>query len=67
MVIGMLAILKAGGAYLPLDPAHPTLRLQLILNDAGRGLRRRWTNGPRPGNALSRRIAVERPLCHGPG
>ena len=34
LVIGMLAILKAGGAYLPLDPAHPTQRLQLILNDA---------------------------------
>jgi amino acid adenylation domain-containing protein len=34
MVIGMLAILKAGGAYLPLDPAHPTQRLQLIIDDA---------------------------------
>ena len=34
MVIGMLAILKAGGACLPLDPAHPTQRLQLIIDDA---------------------------------
>ncbi|MGP1375916.1 MAG: amino acid adenylation domain-containing protein [Almyronema sp.] len=34
MVIGMLAILKAGGAYLPLDPAYPTERLALVLNDA---------------------------------
>jgi amino acid adenylation domain-containing protein len=34
MVIGMLAILKAGGAYLPLDPANPTQRHQLILDDA---------------------------------
>jgi amino acid adenylation domain-containing protein len=34
MVIGMLAILKVGGAYLPLDPAHPTQRLQSILDDA---------------------------------
>jgi amino acid adenylation domain-containing protein len=34
MVIGMLTILKAGGAYLPLDPAHPMQRLQLIIDDA---------------------------------
>ncbi len=34
MVVGMLGILKAGGAYLPLDPAMPTERLTLILQDA---------------------------------
>jgi amino acid adenylation domain-containing protein len=34
MVIGMLATLKAGGAYLPLDPADPPQRLQLIIDDA---------------------------------
>lgn len=34
MVIGILAILKAGAAYLPLDPAHPTQRLEVILDDA---------------------------------
>jgi amino acid adenylation domain-containing protein len=34
MVTGMLAILKAGGAYLLLDPAHPTQRLRLIIDDA---------------------------------
>jgi amino acid adenylation domain-containing protein len=34
MVIGILAILKAGAAYLPLDPAHPTQRLEVIIEDA---------------------------------
>ncbi|MCF4970659.1 amino acid adenylation domain-containing protein [Nostoc sp. CMAA1605] len=33
MVIGILAILKAGGAYVPIDPAYPTERLALILED----------------------------------
>jgi amino acid adenylation domain-containing protein len=34
MVIGILAILKAGAAYLPLDSAHPTQRLEVIIEDA---------------------------------
>lgn len=34
MVVGILGILKAGGAYLPLDPAMPTERLTLMLQDA---------------------------------
>jgi amino acid adenylation domain-containing protein/non-ribosomal peptide synthase protein (TIGR01720 family) len=34
MVVGALAILKAGGAYLPLDPAYPRERLQLLLADS---------------------------------
>ncbi|AUT02778.1 non-ribosomal peptide synthetase [Nostoc sp. CENA543] len=33
MVIGILAILKAGGAYVPIDPAYPTERIALILED----------------------------------
>ena len=34
MVIGILAILKAGAAYLPLDPADPTQRLEVIIEEA---------------------------------
>src|SRR6185312_1053925 len=34
MVAGLLGILAAGGAYLPLDPAFPATRLQMILEDA---------------------------------
>ena len=34
MVIGLLAILKTGGAYLPLDPAYPAERLNLMIKDA---------------------------------
>jgi amino acid adenylation domain-containing protein len=35
MIVGLLAILKAGAAYLPLDPAFPAGRLELMLQDAG--------------------------------
>jgi amino acid adenylation domain-containing protein/non-ribosomal peptide synthase protein (TIGR01720 family) len=35
MVTAMLGILKAGAAYVPLDPAYPTERLALILEDTG--------------------------------
>ena len=34
-VVALLAILKAGGSYVPLDPAYPKQRLQLMLDDAG--------------------------------
>ena len=34
MVIAALAVLKAGGAYLPLDPAAPAERLEMMLRDA---------------------------------
>ena len=35
MIIVFLAILKAGAAYIPLDPAYPKERTQMILEDAG--------------------------------
>ncbi|RKH38330.1 non-ribosomal peptide synthetase, partial [Corallococcus llansteffanensis] len=35
LVVGMLGILKAGGAFLCLDPAHPTARVSLMLEDSG--------------------------------
>ncbi|MFL0799413.1 MAG: amino acid adenylation domain-containing protein [Agarilytica sp.] len=34
LVVSLLGILKAGGAYLPLDPSHPSSRLQFVLDDA---------------------------------
>ncbi len=34
MMVALLGILKAGGAYLPLDPAYPSERLNLLLEDA---------------------------------
>jgi amino acid adenylation domain-containing protein len=35
LVSSLFATLKAGAAYLPLDPAYPAERLQLMLEDAG--------------------------------
>jgi amino acid adenylation domain-containing protein len=35
MVVAVLGILFAGAAYLPLDPAHPRARLELMLATAG--------------------------------
>jgi amino acid adenylation domain-containing protein len=35
LIAGLLGILKAGAAYVPLDPAYPRDRLQLMLEDAG--------------------------------
>jgi amino acid adenylation domain-containing protein len=35
MVIALLGVLKAGGVYLPLDPAYPSGRLSLMLEDSG--------------------------------
>ena len=38
LTIAVLAVLKAGGACLPLDPAYPKERLQLMLEDSGAAL-----------------------------
>lgn len=37
-VAALLAVLKTGAAYIPLDPAYPTQRLALMVEDAGCGL-----------------------------
>ena len=34
LMVGLFAILKAGGAYLPLDPAYPARRREMVLEDA---------------------------------
>src|SRR4029079_15546270 len=33
MIVGMLAILKAGAGSLPIDPAYPARRIQLLLGE----------------------------------
>ncbi|HEY6348112.1 MAG TPA: amino acid adenylation domain-containing protein [Candidatus Angelobacter sp.] len=35
VVVASLAVLKAGGAYLPLHPAYPLERMQMIMEEAG--------------------------------
>ena len=34
LIVALLAVLEAGGVYIPLDPAYPRDRLELILNDS---------------------------------
>jgi non-ribosomal peptide synthetase component F/methionyl-tRNA formyltransferase len=34
LVVGLLAILKAGGAYIPIDPAYPSERIAIMLEDS---------------------------------
>ncbi len=36
MIVAFLAVLKAGAAYVPIDPAYPEARRNLLLEDAGR-------------------------------
>ncbi|HEX8853029.1 MAG TPA: amino acid adenylation domain-containing protein, partial [Pyrinomonadaceae bacterium] len=38
MVVALLGVLKAGAAYVPLDPAYPTERLELMLEDTQAGV-----------------------------
>jgi aspartate racemase len=38
LTVAVLAVLKSGGACLPLDPAYPKERLQLMLEDSGAAL-----------------------------
>src|SRR6267142_5213136 len=38
MIVAFLAILKTGAAYVPIDPAHPEARRNLMLEDAGNGV-----------------------------
>ncbi|WP_264992081.1 AMP-binding protein, partial [Mycobacterium montefiorense] len=33
-IVSLLAVLKTGAAYLPMDPAHPTARMDFMLSDA---------------------------------
>lgn len=37
-LVAVLAILKAGATYLPVDPHHPTDRIEFMLGDAGAAL-----------------------------
>ncbi|MCC6385014.1 MAG: AMP-binding protein, partial [Bacteroidia bacterium] len=34
MIIAIYSVMKAGGAYIPLDPAYPPARIEVILQDA---------------------------------
>ncbi len=35
MMIGLLGILKSGAAYVPIDPAYPSDRIEMIIEDSG--------------------------------
>ncbi len=38
LAVGLLGVLRAGAAYVPLDPAYPAQRLELMLEDSGAAL-----------------------------
>jgi len=58
MIIGVLGILKAGGAYIPIDPAFPAARIELMLADARPSVL--VTNAHLQGNINTEPLAV---LC----
>ena len=33
-IVAILAVLKTGAAYLPIDPAHPSARIEFMIADA---------------------------------
>lgn len=35
MMVGLLGILRSGAAYVPIDPAYPTDRVRMIIEDSG--------------------------------
>ncbi|MBL6449304.1 amino acid adenylation domain-containing protein [Fulvivirga sp. 29W222] len=35
LIVSILAVTKAGGTYIPLDPNHPSSRIEWVLNDLG--------------------------------
>ena len=35
MMVGLLGIMKAGAAYVPMDPAYPSVRIAMMLEDSG--------------------------------
>jgi amino acid adenylation domain-containing protein/non-ribosomal peptide synthase protein (TIGR01720 family) len=54
-IVALLAVLKAGAVYLPIDPALPADRIELLLRDAGATLvvtRDGDTTTPVPGTGL---------------
>ncbi|MFN7819587.1 MAG: amino acid adenylation domain-containing protein [Cyanobacteriota bacterium] len=61
LIVALLAVLKAGGAYLPLDPAWPEERQQLLLREAGCPL---LLNAQGP--AVLKRASPTRPNVSGP-
>ncbi|MFJ1561894.1 amino acid adenylation domain-containing protein [Streptomyces mirabilis] len=34
LIVAILAVLKAGGTYVPVDPEHPTARIEFVLGDS---------------------------------
>src|SRR6476620_4231460 len=34
MMVGLLGIMKAGAAYVPMDPAYPSVRIGMMLEDS---------------------------------
>ena len=68
LVVALLAVLKSGAAYVGLEPAYPTRRLGVVLDDAGAALvvTRAEFTGRLPADACPV-VLVDEPAGPGPG
>lgn len=65
LVVALLAILEAGAAYVPVDPAYPKRRIEMILEDAAPHLVvfERATGANLPSSAPSERLDLDDALA----
>ncbi|WP_406432977.1 amino acid adenylation domain-containing protein [Streptomyces sp. NBC_00631] len=68
LVVALLAVLKSGAAYIGLEPAYPSRRLGVVLDDAGAALvvTRAELTGRLPADACPV-VLVDEPAGPGPG
>ncbi len=61
MITAILAVHKTGAAYLPIDPALPPARIQLLLTDARPALIITTTTAQPPGDTAAPRLLLDDP------
>uniref|UniRef100_UPI0015A54EA0 non-ribosomal peptide synthetase n=2 Tax=Actinosynnema TaxID=40566 RepID=UPI0015A54EA0 len=59
LVVSLLGVLASGAAYVPVDPAYPAERIELLLADSGAAVLITDEGGPAPDGVVVLRSAVE--------